>query len=272
MSQPSVTMFCPFHKDSTTPNLHIYEDRGAYCFACGWSGSIMDVMVAHGYGGLDLLTGQKKFIDAHMVGVSGHSRSLNGVVRPTDGWVKYDADPSLFTYLIEKRRMLPDTIKEFGTNSWKGIIFGWESADDAKWVTRWWDGTYLYDPGFDRSSPFGVMGYADPKPGSPVVLVEGLLDAMRVFQSGTGLQVFATLGGPTQSQAQRLMKRQYKVLEMFDVDEGGDSHRRLLTKWGMPYITVKYGGGEVRDPADATDWDVRMAIETTLKQEGILNG
>lgn len=264
MSEWRYVMFCPFHKDANVPNLFIDEYRIGHCFACGWHGPVTQIMVAKGVSGVDLLTRQSEFLKEHAEARASGLRSLNGIQRPKDDWKSYEQDPAGFKYLIEQRRFLPETLRAFETKSWRGLIYGWETY--SGWITRWWDGTYLYDPNFDRSNLYGnAEAYADEHPGYArgILLVEGILDAMRVYQSQAKFPVLATLGGPTEKQAERLIRRECKVYELFDNDQGGDAHRNLLHKLGVPFTSIKYGEPG-QDPADCDDFDIRVAIEEAI--------
>lgn len=259
-----IHVLCPFHPD-TRPSLYIDEERNCHCFGCGWRGQIVEVMRHWGYTGVSLLTQQQEFLESH--GYRPNGRRGTHLMRPTDGWSRAPlsgdpSDPAVrreWGYLLDRGYWLP-TLDRFGTRSWRGLIFGWEGQ--GGWVTRWWDGTYLYDPGMTRQSLYvydeSILGR------DAIVVVEGILDAMRVYQAGIDA-VAATLGGPTSGQIQQLRGFR-RIYEMFDCDDGGDAHRRALERAGVHTIRVRYPGG---DPGDLTEAQVVQALAQTLSGGGL---
>lgn len=214
--------FCPFHDNKVTPALQVNVRKGLYvCFSCGARGSV---------------EGASSIVEASevlaMLNGLAHPRSKHEPSMPEESLARYMGNDEYWIgrgfdiETIERFQLGFDTINnaavipvrdEYGVL--RGTILRYMNHDDGP--------KYKNPRGFERRRSFfgaWLVGEHD----DTAVLVEGPVDAMRVWQAGhCGLALYGTRF--TDEQRRLLSRLGIKHVVLFlDNDRAGKIARREL--------------------------------------------
>lgn len=262
-SGPNVKVLCPFHSERN-PSMSVSVDGLVYCFGCGFKGDIVDVVAKlEGINRLKALAFVMKFGNAEPM--------LNVKRKSTYGaWVEYCSLPKpQWTdddYMIRVRKFSVQTLDYFGVkvdphSSYSVVIPVWDNWRFMGTVKRRTDGVeekkYLYNPGFRRA--ITLAGFYV---GSPVMVVEGILDMMKAWEYGIK-NVVAILGWKiTEQQARKLGDA--LVIDALDNTETGEKGGRVLRRY---FNTLRFRYPPHRkDIAEMTAFEFTKAFMETLEE------
>jgi hypothetical protein len=231
---------CVFHEDSR-PSMRFNMELGVFfCHGCGMRGNVHTLARHLGLGGVDTSTSLRDVYDAlrRLDAPKGRERGLQESALaqyaiPTAYWEE-DRDLSIRT--IERFQLGADPMGEFVTipmRDWNGRLLG----VIKRYLAKDADHKYKYPKKFQKAHHlFGAWQVAKAKNAKTVVLTEGSIDAMKVWQAGyPGLGILGS----------EISEHQIKVLLALDV-------RRVILFFdndnaGLKVTSNALGFREIRD-------------------------
>lgn len=266
---------CPFHQDSSTqrPDLYVNPQKGVYlCMstACGARGTVADLV--------SRVSGVEPALAGHSLVARGHRRvellrQRLVAARAPDPPLPKISDARLeelksSRYWADHRGLDPETIEHFDLGyddeSQRAVI----PYRDIDGVARYliYRSTingpgprYLYPKGFPLRSALYHLYAIDPR--EEVVVVEGSVDAMKVWQAGHH-NVVAMLGsGVFDEQLAHL--RSLRLVAFVDRDHAGAAAvRRLLRGHPRVFRIALYPhDSEAKDPDGLSPEQINSSIQ-----------
>lgn len=260
---PNVKILCPFHPERN-PSMSVSMDGLVYCFGCGFKGDIVDVVAKlEGINRLKALAFVMKFGHVEPV-VNLNRKSVYGA------WVEYCSLPmpdwTRENYMTNVRNFSCETLDYFGVridpySIYSVVIPIWDNWRFKGTVKRRTDDVeekkYLYNPGFRRS--ITLAGFYV---GSPVMIVEGILDMMKAWEYGVK-NVVAILGWKiTEQQVHKL--GDVLVIDALDNTETGEKGGKVLKRY-FRTLRFKYPPHR-KDIAEMTAFEFIKSFMETLKE------
>lgn len=275
------SVLCEFHDDNT-PSMSFEVERGLYhCWSCGAKGNIARLAAQLGMEVKD--NGYVEILDDPDADLDSLLRSLDDLDSPPpaaltnvpEEWLqRFDDKQIRHDYWHGSRGFARATIK-----AWR--LGGDRMANHATIPLRTDDGDvvgvirrqlakgahprYLNPKGFDkRLSLFGVSMLDDKRgSGSHVVLTEGPLDAIRVWEAGfPGLAILGSALSVEQARALHRLGTE-RVTLFFDNDEPGfkiaeDAVALLVDDFDLDAAVYRYGMPD--DPGGMTREQAKQAL------------
>lgn len=269
---------CPFHQDSATskPDLYVNVRKGVFiCMstACGEKGSAFDLVSK--ISGVDL--------DAVSAELSmGGKRRVQAVRERLAAPREAPSPPRVSQALIDEfrssrywsteRGLESATIDEFelgfDDESATAVIPYRDAEGDARYLIRratlpdHQGPRYRYPKGFPLRSAIFNLHRIDPT--LEVVVTEGSIDAMRVWQAGHQ-NVIALLGSGVFDQ-QLAALSSLRIVTFFDRDAAGEAAtRRMVARHSRLFRIARYpSGSDAKDPDGLTHDQIVTAIDRAI--------
>jgi len=226
---------CPLHHGTRVSSFAITPDRGFFCFACGECGSSIEEFVAR-------MRGEDP-LDVARPAASGRRERDAPVVplTPLD---------SAHPYFLE-RGIHEATARHFGIGYFRGrpplggrIIAPLHDPDGTlvghigRAVDDAVEPRYCFQRGVRRRDLLFNLHRVKAAGAETVILVEGIFDALGVFQIGFP-HVVASLGCRITATQRALLSRFTRVVILFDRDASGDEEAaRLHEELGRAAVRV----------------------------------
>lgn len=229
-----VIALCPFHEDHS-PSFQFNIDRGLFiCFSCGASGSIRRLEQRFGVSyrsvgvGLDVLYKAIGDLEKPVAReVSMDESQLAQFSIPTDHWT----DRGFTQSTIDKFDLGYDVIRDAMTIPIRTV-----NGDLIGVCRRYMDpdmrNRYRYPKGFHKKEHLFASSFVADMPKTPaVVLTEGAIDAMTVWQAGTpAMAIYGSSVSPEQIKQLRLLGVRNVTL-FFDRDRAGREVTKRCLGW-----------------------------------------
>jgi DNA primase len=272
------TCVCPFHQDAGTlrPDLYVNPKKGVYlCMstACGVRGTIRDLVAR--------VTGVEPDSAAHAMTLSGRRRVEMFRERLAQRKLPDQQEPVISRarleelrsdrYWVSDRGLLPETTEHFDLgfdDATSRAIIPYRDADGvARYLIQRATGDapgprYLYPKGFPLRSALFHLHEVDPR--EEVIVVEGSVDAMKVWQAGHR-NVVALLGsGVFDDQLAAL--RPLRIVAFVDRDHAGAAALRRLIRYHSRVFRVALypRGTDAKDPDGLSPEEIRQCIDTAV--------
>lgn len=252
---------CPMHEQRTGerenhPN-HWSLNRGTgvhHCFSCGYSGSLVKLIIDLKKVGL-----WEAYQQLHLYDVDLDLPAEEVWIPPLPAatveqkLAEFGSPPER---ALKRRRLKPAAVKRFGVR-WDVEESGWvlpihgPSGDLWGWQVKTADWVRNRPPGIRKSlTLFGVNIHHE---GIGVVLVESPLDAM--YLDGLGYPAMATFGAEISDTQMRLVIERFDELILaLDNDKAGhnETERLLALRWHhrLPIHIFDYHGVTAKDPGE----------------------
>jgi DNA primase len=263
---------CPFHQDASTtrPDLYVNVEKGVYnCFsgACGARGSALD-LVRRVSGGDEWEARRELGSSAEasvlrclrLIAGEGEEEPEELPVLPPHLVAYWRTD----RYWVDQRRLLPRTCDRFQLGFDDAAQAGLIPWRDARGHTRGFikrmlrgQVRYLYPRGFPQGALFNLD---EVHPAREVIVVEGAIDAMRVWEAG--LENVVALLGSSLPWAQLMYLAGLDLVALLDRDAAGYAATRKLVD-GTPRVVrvARYPrGSAATDPDGLTHDEIRAAV------------
>lgn len=279
----NIQICCPIHGENTPSCGVSIEKQIFHCFACGASGTLSWLVYKSLPDEFKSLQQVDTFFKTrYKVDVNSYQKKLlRGIKRyeeyftdaeigkrfelPTFKLAPFKSGKETYQYIFD-RGFTRQTVEEFKIgrdleNRTVTVPVFWEDNVLAGIIGRYIDSNRpknarykIYDfPKGEIVFPLNKI----PKGIDTLVLVEGVFDALWLFQMG--IPAVAILGNQmTVAQANIIKKICNRVVDMFDNDEGGRIARNFAReKLGktFPYYVVDYPEG-VKDPCDCSQVEI----------------
>ena len=252
---------CPVHGGPGDQSFHVHLGRNLFhCFACGAGGDVLDLAAA--LEGVPLR--QAALLLRDRFSAPGLSRPPGATgEKPVTKKIRVDpvdpTNPPLGFQLtglraghpyVASRRIRPETADTFGIGYYPGpglmggrmaipihdhlgrlVAYAGRAVDDAQ-------PRYLLPAGFRKSGVLYNLHRAAGVPGRGVIVVEGFLDCMRVWQAGHRGVVALMGAAMSPFQQQLLTDRFSRVALMLDGDTAGRNATRELAARLQPLVEV----------------------------------
>lgn len=265
--------YCPFHSNSDTPAFYINKNTGLWiCFnpSCGKTGSLRDLMKFFGDNGKIVKEYTPDEIERNLMEYSSEKEEA-------DLWsdlideirIDVDEDSPALKYLLD-RGFTKETISFFDigySENRRRIVIPARNYDfkivgiigrsldpDAK-------PKYLYSKGFPRKDLLFNLNVA--KKYDSCIVVEGSLDAIKVYQAGFP-NVVASLGASITEGHIGLLRRFFDTIIIFsDNDAAGYTMRDEIASHcrDLNLRIVEFANPDVKDPGEMTHDEIRQHIE-----------
>jgi DNA primase len=270
---------CPFHQDSGTnkPDLYLNVRKGVFiCMstACGEKGSAFELVAK--ISGIDL-----EAVAAELS--MGGKRRVQAVRERLAEFRSPEVAPRQISqalidemrstrYWASERGLASATIDAFDLgfdDETSTAVIPYRDADGvARYLIRRatlpdHDGPrYRYPKGFPLRSAVFNLHRVDPR--REVIVTEGSIDAMRVWQAGY-TNVVALLGSGVFDQ-QLAALRSLRVVTFFDRDPAGEAAtRRMVAQHSRLFRIARYPrNSEAKDPDGLSDEEIAGAIDRAI--------
>lgn len=274
--------YCPFHANRDTPALNIGKEPPypwrCWNSACGESGTLPRL--------IERLSGMNPMQTIRHINTfrSGNDVILDDVFGkpepkiPYEIWdesklnaikIDYENDSTMLSPLIE-RGFLLQTLKDFDVGYSKKkqriVIPVRDENDDLVGftgrATQTWQTSKYFDKGLPKK--YLLFNLNNAKVYDSVVVVEGPLDALKVYQAGFA-NVVATLGGSFSDEKAKKLTRFFREAIIFtDADEAGRALAKKVEEVARrSRIRVTYAlyPESTNDPGDLTEQEITHAIQ-----------
>lgn len=270
---------CPFHQDAGTnkPDLYLNVRKGVFvCMstACGERGTAFELVAK--------FTGIPVEVVASEISLGGRRRVQAIRERLAEARrSQHEEEPSISQARIDALRsnqywgdvrcLTPATCDAFELgfdHDRQSAVIPYRDRNGVarylirRSVTATSGPRYLYPKGFPLRSAIFNLHRVDPR--REVVIVEGSVDAMKVWQAGH-TNVVALLGsGVFDPQLQAL--RHLRVVTFFDRDAAGAAAtRRMVAHHARIFRIARYpSASEAKDPDGLSDQEILTAIERAI--------
>lgn len=271
-------IFCPFHKNVNTPSFYINSKTGLWqCFnpSCGKKGNFRQ-LYRH-------ITGRSFSSHLNVDPVELQKRIDSGFIQQKEeeldlASVAIDYSDNSKTDKLQafvNRGLSLDTLKyfEIGYSEVKNrivipvrnqqykVVGFIGRAIEADQEPR-----YLYNKGFKRADV--LFNIQNAKHYSDVIVVEGSVDAMKIYEAGFP-NVVATLGAQVSAYQVKLLKKYFDTIIIFsDNDIAGNAMRDAIIGLcrGKNIFTAQVSAG-CKDPGDMNTKEIQDSINN--KQQTI---
>jgi DNA primase len=271
-------IYCPFHNNANTPSFYINSQTGLWqCFnpSCGKKGNFRQLF-RHITGRsfqstfkLDPIELQKK-IDAGFMQKQEEHIDLSPIA------IDYEAEKDL-------ARVQPFIDRGLSVKTLKYFEIGFSDVKNrivipvrnhqykvvgliGRAISPDQDPRYLYNKGFKRADV--LFNIQNAKHCSDVIIVEGSVDAMKVYEAGFP-NVVATLGAQVSSHQLKLIKKYFDAIIIFsDNDSAGNAMRGAIIDscCGKSIFTAQILPG-CKDPGDM---DIKAIQESINNKTNII--
>ncbi len=254
----SVKALCPFHDDHE-PSLAVDLHRGLFtCYGCGWRGDLFDfVERLEGTRGVDTLlatwdASQSADVEPPPpVGRRFTPEVFRSMVRPcwerVTGAAGYAVRRGIAPEVLRAFRVLWDPVRKMTVFPirWRGRWVGYQARTLGEGPSK-----YVFSVGFPRREVLYLSTEYGVEPRHPLLLVEGVFDALRAVTHGW-TYVAATFGATLTDQQIAYLREEVRgrVIVCMDGDEAGMQANVVLARvlgsryvYAMPLGSKDVGG------------------------------
>ena len=207
-------LICPMHDDGA-PSLCIYDDGHVHCFGCGYHASLFDLLLylVGWRSAVTMLSAKTWFSFLEQIG----GKRSNGAFNPGEQIPWDTSHPAMRGVKVSVQ-----TLADYGCSLHERalkLVFDVETLEglDRSWQYRLGPGKYLHRPGYAMVDKLGALGPMS----TYAVVVEGVLDGLRLVELGYRGRVLVLTGSAITSPRIDLLNRYERLLLALDPDEAG---------------------------------------------------
>lgn len=264
-------IFCPFHKNVNTPSFYINSKTGLWqCFnpSCDKKGNFRQLF-RH-------ITGRSFNSSVKIDPIELQKRIDAGFVEPKEDILNLSTVEIDYTSEEQVQRIEPFIKRGLSINTLKYFEIGFSNAKSrivipvrdhqykvvgliGRAIKEDQEPRYLYNKGFKRADV--LFNLQNAKHYSDVIVVEGSVDAMKVYEAGFP-NVVATLGAQVSPYQASLLRKYFDAIIIFsDNDSAGDAMRGAIIGLcrGKNIYTTQIPPG-YKDPGDMNAIEIQNII------------